>query len=302
MRDTLLFGVFALSLDLIWGRMGLLSFGQAIFFGLGGYTLGILATHSGEASYLELLAAIAVPAAFALIAGYFLIFGRVRGAYFAIVTLALSLVLMQLAISWRSVTGGDQGILGVPQLTLPLPGFTLEFTSSMSLYYAALVAAVVTFAITRFLASGQFGLVLSAIRDDEDRARFFGYNTSVYIVLALAVSGAIAGLAGALYTAATTYIAPDLLGPVLSTEVVVWVAVGGRGSLLGAFLGTLIVRLLEEVVSSQLIGSWPFFIGVFFLLMVFVFPRGIAHVLDGLLRLLAGRAARLSPRGAPVHE
>jgi branched-chain amino acid transport system permease protein len=299
--QILTFGILALSLDLLWGKAGQLSFGQAVFFGLGAYTFGIIGKALGESNEIALIGAVAVPTAIALFIGYFLFFGRVRGAYFAIVTLALSLVGSQLAISWVEVTGGDAGLIGIPQLELGIGRYSVEFFTPESLYYLALGAALLSFGVTSLVARSNFGLVLTAIRENESRVAFCGYNTAVYLLAAMALSSAMAGLAGGIFAAASTFAAPDLLGPLLSTETLVWVAVGGRGTLTGAFVGVAVIRLLNSLVTPVLPKSWPFVVGGFFVLSVLLLPRGIVHLIRQLAEWLKGRLPNRASRDGLVE-
>lgn len=270
LRDILLFALFAVSLDLFWGRTGILSFGHATFFGAGAYGMAVMTIHLAPGAAWGSLAGLAfgvgLAGVVALAVGYFVIFGGVRGAYFTIVTLALTLIAQQIAIGWSSITGGDAGLIGVPPLTL---GVSI---TGKPFYY---VVVGLLFAIVLVLWAGLRGLVLRAIEDDERKAQTLGYNTSFHLLVVFVLSGLVAGLAGALYVTGTGFVAPDMIALVLSTEVIMWVAVGGRGSLIGAVVGTMIVWRLQQEVSTLSASAWPLFIGVFFLAMVFFFPDGL---------------------------
>jgi urea transport system permease protein len=291
MRDVLIFGIFAISLDLLWGRAGILSFGQSAFFGLGAYAMGIVGTRidSPNPTYVGLLLGMVVPILLAIVLGYFLFYGGVRGTYFTILTIAVTLVLQRIAISWVELTGGNNGIFGIAGFTLRLPGWSHTILSENGLYYVALAAAVICYLLVRTLADSSFGRVLTAIRDNERRTEFLGFDTAFYSLVTLAVSAAIAGLAGALYASMVTFVSPELFGLAFATEVIVWVAVGGRGTLIGAFVGVLIVHTLRDRISSYNATAWPAVLGLFFLLVVFVFPRGIVDYLAGAARTVAFR-------------
>ena len=273
LRDVLLFALFAVALDLFWGRTGILSFGHAAFFGLGAYGMAVFTIHLAPgapwASLGGLGFAVALAGVVALVVGYFIIFGSVRGAYFTIVTLALTLVAQQIAVGWSSVTGGDAGLIGVPPLWLGAPVTGLAF-----FYLVLVVLALVVFGLWWGL-RGRRGLTLRAIEDDERKAQTLGYNTSAHLLATFVVSGLIAGLAGGLYATGTGFVAPDMIALLLSTEVIMWVAVGGRGSLIGAVVGTIVVWQLQQRVSSLNASAWPLFIGGFFIAMVFLFPDGL---------------------------
>ena len=300
MRDVLIFGIFALSLDLLWGRTGILSFGHSAFFGLGAYAMALAGTRivSPNPTYIGLVLGMVVPAVLAVALGYFLFYGGVRGTYFTILTIAVTLVLQQIAISWVELTGGNNGIFGIAGFTLSLPGWSHTVATEAGLYYVALAAAVLCYALVRLLAASAFGRVLTAIRDNERRAEFLGFDTARYSLVTLVISAAIAGLAGALYASMVTFVSPELFGLAFATEVIVWVAVGGRGTLLGAFVGVLVVHTLRDRISSYNATAWPAVLGLFFLMVVFVFPRGIVDYLRTAAQVVAswiGRGRVASP-------
>ena len=285
-RDVALLGLFALSLDVFWGRTGILSFGHATFFGLGAYGMAITTIRFGLdpawAGLAGLAAGVALAAVVALFIGYFILYGGVRGAYFTIVTLALTLIASHIAVGWSSVTGGDSGLIGVPPLSL----FGYTFYDPVSSFYLVLgVLALCLFGSLRVM-GGRYGLVLKAIQDDETKARTLGYKTQWLLLKTFVASAAMAGLAGALYVTGTGFVAPDLIALLLSTEVIIWVAVGGSGTLVGAVIGTAIVWQLQVRISSISFAAWPIAIGVFFMLMVLVFPQGpAAWILNRIRRL-----------------
>ena len=273
-RDILLLGLFALSLDIFWGRTGILSFGHATFFGLGAYGMAITTIKFGLdpawASLAGLAVGVLLAAVVALFVGYFILYGGVRGAYFTIVTLALTMIASHIAIGWSSMTGGDSGLIGVPPLSVL--GYT--FYDPVSSFYLALGALTLCLFGSLWVMHGRFGLVLKAIQDDETKARTLGYKTQWLLLKTFVVSAAMAGLAGALYATGTGFVAPDMIALLLSTEVIIWVAVGGSGSLVGAVIGTAIVWQLQVKISSISFAAWPIAIGVFFILLVLVFPKG----------------------------
>jgi len=291
LRDGLIFGMFALALDFFWGKTGELSFGHATFFGLGAYGMAILTIKGGfdpgVAPWLGLALGIAVAGLVAAAVGYFLIFGGVRGPYFTVVTLALTVIAKHVAIGWPEMTGGDSGLIGVPPLSLGGVVFT-----GNALYYLALGLVTVAFVSLWWACRGRYGRVLAAIQDHEDRARALGHNTSARILAVFVLSAMLSGLAGALYVTGTGFVTPDMIALILSTEVVMWVAVGGRGSLLGPIIGAFIVIRLQQEVSSIDTKLWPLVMGGFFIAMVFLFPRGVLSLGDrarqGLRRLRGG--------------
>ena len=284
-RDILLLGLFALSLDIFWGRTGILSFGHATFFGLGAYGMAIASLRFGlppEWITLDGLSfGVGVSALVALVVGYFILYGGVRGAYFTIVTLALTIIANQIAIGWSTVTGGDSGLIGVA----PFAIFGVSLAGSVASYYLALGILAASLLIGLAVMHGRFGLILAAIQDDETKVRTLGYRTQFILLMTFTVSAALAGLAGAIYATGTGFVAPDLIALLLSTEVIIWVAVGGSGTLTGAVVGTFIVWQLQQKISSLSVSAWPIFIGCFFILLVLVFPKGLpALIMDKLAR------------------
>lgn len=272
--QILIYCVVAVSLQLLWGRSGQLSFGQAAFFGLGVYSYAIIGTRV-DSGWIALLGAIGIPLLAALALGYFLFFGGVRGSYFTITTLALQLIAGQVVTSWRSMTGGDSGLTRVPGLVLPFGAFTLDFSSRSGKYYLGLTVLVIALLIALAVRFSPFGLILEAIREDENRAVFLGYNTSGYLTAALVLSASMAGLAGGAFAATSNLAAPDVVGIVFSVEILTWVAVGGRGYLAGAVAGTVIIRVLDSQISDRLPDSWPLVIGLFFIVVVLLLPAGV---------------------------
>lgn len=294
-RDALIFGIFALSLDYLWGKTGILSFGHAAFFGLGAYGMAVTTVKLGVtgdfASLTGFAMGVGVAGLAAGIVGYFLFFGGVRGPYFTIVTLAITVIAHHIAVGWSSMTGGNAGLLGVPPVTVPWFGGSYAFFD-VPLFY--LVVGIATLALVTLwvVCRRRYGKILAAIQDNEHRARTLGHNTSLHLLVVFVISAMLAALSGALYVASTGFVAPDMVGLLLSTEVIIWVAIGGRGTLLGPFIGAFIVIRLQQEVSSYDTKLWPLVIGMFFIAMVFLFPDGILS----LLRRLRPEITRLGRR------
>lgn len=277
-RDIMLLSIFALSLDYLWGKAGVLTLGHATFFGIGAYAMGIVTVKLGASSSAGLLAGLGTAAALAFVVGSFLIFAGVRLQYFAIVTIALTLVSTQVALSSSALTGGDAGLLGVPPLTFEFPGARLDLSDLLAQYFAALALVTAVFVGLWLACRANYGKILAAIRMNEYRARSLGHHTDLHLLMVFVVSAVLAALSGAVFAAVSGFVAPDLVGPLLSTEVVVWVAAGGRGTLLGPMIGALVVIRLQQEVSSIATGLWPLLLGVFFVLLVFFFPDGAISV------------------------
>jgi branched-chain amino acid transport system permease protein len=294
-REALILGLFAMSLDFLWSRVGILSFGHAAFFGIGGYGMAILGVQYHWSAVQALPVALGATVLVAALFGYFLFYGKVRGTYFTLMTMALTLVCQQLAISWVSVTGGDSGLINVPGLVFG-PDW-MDFSAETPAYFLVLAVVIVVAWVLRQLSIGRYGLILQALQDHEVRASALGHNADLYLLSAFVGSAFVAGLAGALYVSTAGIVAPDLIGPLFSTEVIVWVAVGGMGSLLGPILGAFLVHYVQQHVSSWNPSAWPLFLGCGFLVLVFVLPNGLFSIWQRLRTL--GSALSGRPTAAP---
>lgn len=274
--EALAFATFALALDLLWGVSGVLSFGHAAFFGIGAYSFGLLTQHFGDSSapYLALLAALVVPGLLGVALGFFTFFSGVTGPYFAIITLTVALILSQIATSFPHLTGGLNG-LSIPGLILPTPAGDLNLSDVISLYYVGLVVAVITLVLGLLLVRAPFGQALLAAADSELRAASLGYNTALLKTAVLAFSGAMAGIAGALYAPMASFVNPEVVGLTLSTNVIIWVALGGRGVLVGGMLGALVIAFLSIYLSGTLGHVWVLTLGILLLVVVLFRPSGL---------------------------
>lgn len=275
MRDALIMSIFALSLDFLWGQTGLLSFGHSAFFGVGAYSMALLTLKYGAGSLTGLIAAMLAAAVVAFTVGYFLIYAGVRREYFAIVTLALALVGQQMVLTFASISGGDSGLIDVPSLSFGFFGFDFSFESDTSLYLLALGSATVVLIGLWILIRGNYGKTVRAIGNNEQRAQALGHNTSLHLLLVFTGSAFLAGLSGAIFTSTQGLVTPELIGSLLSTEVIIWVAIGGRGTLIGPMIGCFLVLRMRQEISSISTTLWPLILGVFFVLVVFVMPGGI---------------------------
>ena len=289
--------IVALGIDLIWGYTGLLSLGHGIFFALGGYALAMnlkLQTTGGElpdfftlygvrelpwiwqpfnSFPLTLIALVLIPGIVAGLIGYLVFRNRIKGVYFSILTQAALLVFFNFFNGQQKLINGTNGLKTdtekIFDALVSSPGIQRTF------YIITVICLVLAYLLCRWLTSGRFGRILKAIRDDETRVRFSGYDPTGYKVLVFAISGAIAGVAGALYTVQTGIITPSIMRVAFSIEMVIWVAVGGRGTLVGAIIGTLLVRLAQTFLSESFPEIWLFFQGALFLIVVTVLPDGI---------------------------
>ncbi len=313
-------GMLAMSLALSWGYAGILNLGQAMSFGLGSYAMAMalklktVPVHTGPEGLPDFMvwnnvpslpwfwepfhslgfaiaAGIIVPVCAAAALGWFMFRGRVTGVYVAIITLAAMVVVNLVIIDQQRFTGGFNGITDLAQLKL----FDITFDAyGRSTYY--LVACCLTASLFLALAvtKTKAGLIIQAIRDHENRVRYFGYDVAAYKIFAFSLSAAIAGLAGMLYTVVMEFASPTFLGVPLSLSVVVWCAVGGRQSLVGAFLGAVLVAGMQGALSESktFLETWTLVMGGLFVIVVLFLPKGLA----GIAELLSARVARLRKR------
>ncbi|MGF1630866.1 MAG: branched-chain amino acid ABC transporter permease [Kiloniellaceae bacterium] len=277
----LTYGIFAMSLALIWGQCGLLSFGHAVFFGLGAYamsltTLGMLPGLAGwTSSYLGMALALVLPAAFANLLGRFLFYGRgLQGAQLAIVMLAVAVIAERIMTRW-SYAGGMNGLMSVPPVDLGAFGLSYELYDPLPLFYGTLAAAVLVYVVLETLVRSRRGVVLRALGVDEPRTAFLGHDTRALKLAVFTLSAAVAGFAGALFASQFGFVSPPLIGFGLSTEVLIWVALGGRRALLTAFLGAIAVRLAENALGDLLGAYWLLGLGLIFVLCMIFLPRGL---------------------------
>ena len=288
----------ALGIDLIWGYTGLLSLGHGVFFALGGYLLAMylkLQIPADASSQLPefmnlygvtelpgfwqpfhsfgftMLAIFLIPTILGGLLGYLVFRNRIRGVYFSILTQAATVVFFNFFNGQQKLFNGTNGLTDFKTI-LGVDVGTYQFT----FYVLTIITLVLAYALCRWLTSGSFGNLLVAIRDDENRLRFSGYNPTGFKVVVFALSAALAAIGGAFYTIQTGRVSPQLMDIGFSIEMVIWVAAGGRGTLVGAVLGTLLVNFAKSLLSEQFPEVWLFFQGALFLLVVTVLPEGIA--------------------------
>jgi urea transport system permease protein len=315
--------ILALGMDLIWGYTGILSLGQAVFFGLGAYSMGmyLMLGSSGQGVYgepipdfmvwnrvLELplfwkpyqyfplaaLSALLLPAIVATIIGLLTFRRRVSGTYFAILTQAMAYATWLLCNRNELNLGGTNGLTDFKRLL----GFTLGDTSVLrGLYLVTALALIGSFLLCRWLVRSKMGLVLTAVRDQERRLQFLGYPVAHYKIFIFALAAMLSGLAGALYVSQVGIITPSQIGVLSSLEIVVWVAAGGRGSLVGAILGAVGINAARSVLTARYPEWWPLILGGLFVGAVILFPDGLA----GLPRQLRHMGRRLRLR-LSVHK
>lgn len=279
-----LLAAFAVSVDLIWGYGGLFTFGHAAFFGGGGYIVGVLTTQ--DAAFLPvplwaaLIGAVLGAAMFALALSYFVFSGRgaLRGVEFAVVTLAVAVVAERFTNAGGSLTGGQNGIL--MSSSLEIPGVQ-SLQEGYGFYALAGVLLLTTYiGVQRFLGS-RSGLILRAIRDNEDRVDLLGYDVPAIKRRAFVLSAAIAALAGGIFYVHEGIVSPSAVGVSASTLVLLWVVLGGRGTLIGPIVGAILLPYLTATLSGSLLDTWLVVVGVILVAVILVLPSGIFGFLNG---------------------
>jgi len=278
----MLFGVLAMSLGLMWGFVGNVSFGQAAFFVIGAYAMGLSMKGLtwGNPAYIGIFLAIMLGGFVAALCGYFLFSAGVRGSYFVLITLALSIIAEQVAVSQSHITGGWNGMF-IDRMQLSFGPFgKIDLNGDIPIYYVILIVTTFLYCLMRMLIHSKFGRVLVGIRENEDRALALGFNTTLYKTAAFAISGSLACLAGALYATHANFVAPSSGGVLFSTEVVVWVAIGGRASILGALVGGITVSSMSNYLSAITPEYWQFFLGLLFIFVILFFKGGVAGALS----------------------
>jgi urea ABC transporter permease protein UrtC len=299
----LLYGVAAMALGLIWGYGGILSFGQAAFFGLGGYAMA-MALKEFEAfnpGYAGLLLAPVAGGILAAVLGWFLFSARVRESYFVIITLAVSVIFEQLAISQSHLTGGFNGMY-VDRIRLTFFGQEfVDLYENGPMFYAVLIFTVGAYAVARWAVNSQWGHVLVAIRENETRTESFGFNTATYKTGAFSLAAALTAAAGALYATHAQFVAPPLFGVGLSTQIIIWTAVGGRSTLLGTFLGGVLVSVASERLSKVFPTYWQLLIGIIFVLLVLLFRASRSGRLSRWIPTARWAAWRSAPLADKPH-
>lgn len=319
----LCFAIIAIGIDLAWGYGGMLTIGHGLFFGLGGYCMGMLLKlqEAGPGNLPDFMvwsgveqlpalwkpfgspafalsAAVLVPVAVAALLGALIFRRRVRGAYFAILSQALAAAFAILLIGQQGVTGGTNGLTNVTTFL----GYDLnDPVNQRSLYVVIALCLGALYLLARQIVESRYGRVLMAVRDREDRVRFLGYNPTTVKVIAFSVSAGMAGLAGALFVPVVGIISPAMVGIVPSIEMVIWVALGGRGTLAGAVLGTILVNYAKTGLSEAYPSGWLYLQGLLFVVVMAFAPKGLAGIARSAKERFRGSGA-LHPQPAEAAE
>jgi branched-chain amino acid transport system permease protein len=270
LTDLLIFGLLAMSLDLIIGYTGMVSFGHAAYFGLGAYGSALLLIHWAPPVPVALLAGAVLAALIAAPVGWFST--RATGIYFAMLTLAFAQLLYTVAYKWRELTGGSDGIAGVPKTTLFWGGPSLA--SPRSYYFLVAACVVLSLVVCRGLVRSPFGRALQAIRENEHRVTSLGRDPRPFKLVVFVIAAFFAGLAGALFAPFRGFSSPEVMFWVLSGQALMMVITGGIGTLIGPVLGAMVFILIQEMLSTYT-EHWMIFAGLVFILIVIFLPEGL---------------------------
>ena len=309
LTQAFLYAVLAISLDLIWGYTGILNLGHSLWFGTGALAVGVATTtvsesgmvtsvHGGWLTYLAaIFAGIIVSAIIAALVAWYSF--STRGSshfYIAIVSLALATAVQTAYLQFPSITGGENGLFG----------FALPGVSSLAWYYVAALVLACVMACALIFVRSDFGLLLVAIRDQERRASYLGYDVNLVKILIFALGAALAALAGGLYATMFGLVSAPLFGFLFATEILVWVAIGGRGTIIGPALGAVVINLIGPQLNQHFPFQWQLLLGALFVAVVVLLPKGIIAPLGQLLNRLLGSSrgsvSDLSLANAPAAE
>ncbi|MCK9801098.1 branched-chain amino acid ABC transporter permease [Pseudomonas sp. MAFF 302030] len=287
----LVMALLALSLAFVWGFGGILCFGQAAFFGLGAYAYAIGVLNFGDSTWAVLLAVL-VPALFAAAMGYFMFYGGISDVYLGVITLAVTLILFNVMNSTSgsayhigsALLGGFNGIPAIPTLNMPFdPDRVLEPETLFQVIGGALILCYLGL---RGLLASRFGKVVVAVRENEQRAGLLGYDTRLHKLLVFSLGGGIAGLAGCLFANWGAFVSPGVFGLAQSAQIIIWVIVGGRGTLFGPILACIAIQALMARLGEQQSLDSGLVLGVILLTFVMLLPRGLLPSLASLLSTL----------------
>jgi branched-chain amino acid transport system permease protein len=290
LNEILIVGLLAMSLNLLLGYTGLISLGHAAFFGLGAYACALVTKEVYASVMLGLAASAGVSAVAAAFIGALCI--RLSGFYFAMITLGFAQALFTVAYYWRSVTGGDDGMIGIPRPSIGVPGVALyPITEVEHFYYFTLAVLVVLLVIMYRIVKSPFGVVLQAIRENAERVQFLGLNVAYYKLGAFVLAGTFGGIAGGLFALFQGFISPELLYWSKSGEIVLMTVLGGMYSFFGPLVGTALLIYVRDVVLNYT-DYWKIVVGAILVVSVLFMPAGIVGSMQFLRARLLRRWSR----------
>jgi branched-chain amino acid transport system permease protein len=288
-----LYAAVALTVDILWGYTGILTFGQSAFFGIGAYAVGLIFTHVGYGpgyATLAFLAAVVGAMIVAAVVGWLAFYHGASPLYGSVVTLVLPIVVSQILYSGGNFTGSSSGLSGFESFDVSIEAW----------FWIAGTFLVILTALAWVFVRSDAGKVLVAIRENEQRCEYLGINVSRVKILLMIVCAVVAAVAGYLFAAVQMVVAPEYAGFVFGTELLIWVALGGRGSLIGPVLGTLVLDVSTSYLSGNLPFVWKLIIGIAFVVVIVALPRGLMPLVTGTVRRALGRGRHARPESAPV--
>jgi branched-chain amino acid transport system permease protein len=271
--QTLIFGLFAMSLDILIGYAGLVSFNHATFFGIAAYTVGILSVNNYQNFWVNTLAGIIIAMLLAALLGLLVL--RSSGPYFLLITLAFGQLIFALAWKWRSLTGGDDGLPGIQRPEIGLP---ISMWDDKNFYYLLLVFFIISAVFLWWFVRSPMGKAITGMRESESRMQALGYNTWLLKYLSYIITAGFAALAGILYVYYNGFISPQELSWTASGLVILMVIIGGAESLVGPVVGAGVILILQNLISAYT-ERWPLFLGTIFVLCVMYARNGIVGYL-----------------------
>jgi len=299
LTEIIIFALYAVSYNLLLGYAGLLSFGHAMFFGLGAFVAAVSIIHIPG---LTLLSAVIISLVITTITG-FLIGGlllRHKGAYFALLTMAFNALFYAVATKWHSVTGGDDGLsISRPELDLGLA--SLSVSSVSSFYYLILIVVGASIVFCWYFTHTAMGKTVLLMRENEERMKFLGYNTNISRLILFTFTGAVAGLAGAFYTLHFQFVSISAISIDMTTAVLLMVFVGGTRTFWGPILGAFVYIIFQNYLSD-ITDRWPLFMGLIFVFMVLYVPGGLSQTIVSIRQWFAGRTGTNDNGPAQAEE
>jgi branched-chain amino acid transport system permease protein len=273
MSEVLVWGLLALGFDIIFGWTGLLNFGMSSFFGMGSFGFMLSIVKLGWGFWPSLFIGILTSMVFSILVG--LLVTRFKSHYFVVFTIIISMVLFYLAMNLRSFTGGDEGytISSIPPISFGVLKISLDRT--LAKYYVIFVIAGVTFFLVRQIFQAPLGLAIVAVKENEERAKIVGYNTTFLKLVSFTLSGTVAGLAGVLYVILNGSTNAEVFFWILSGKAVLWTVVGGLGTLWGPFVGAAILVYAEDLLSTWLVNIYPILVGLILIIVILLVPKGV---------------------------
>jgi branched-chain amino acid transport system permease protein len=292
LTEIIVFALFAVSYNLLLGYAGLLSFGHAMFFGMGAFTVAVSLIHiPGLSMWGAIGLALAMTTVVGFVAGGLLL--RHKGSYFALLTLAFNSLFYAVATKWHSVTGGDDG-LSITRPDLALGFTTINLAGIESFYYFTLVTVGAAIVFCWYFTQTAMGQTVLMMRENEERMKFLGYNTNISRLILFTFTGAVAGLAGAFYTLHFQFCSQSAISVDMTTTVLLMTFVGGTGTFWGPMLGALVYVILQNYLSD-ITDRWPLFMGLIFVFMVLFIPGGLTQIIQSVKALFAGKRGTGNP-------